>query len=242
MPEGLPSNFGIDAATMKALGSLGGMDPKTMKANGLDPALLKSLGLTGGSKPPTSGVPGLPHGLQPGLSLQQARMEGLDNDTLKLLANGDAAAMQKLMTNPAAAGLMGLDPRMMGLDAQTMAALMAGQDPTKLMSAQSNAMSQANKQMEQAVLKQLGLDAQTVQAMQQQQLQQQQLAQMGMFGLGGMDPKMLQMMGMPQMDQKYLQGLQGIEQSILQQSMGYLGNNLFQNCNKNGIIERYQIF
>ena len=53
-----------------------------------------------------------------------------------------------------------------------------------------------------------------------------------MFGLGGMDPKMLQMMGMPQMDQKYLQGLQGIEQSILQQSMGYLGNNLFQNCNK----------
>lgn len=113
---------------------------------------------------------------------------------------------------------------MMGLDAQTMAALMAGQDPNKLMSAQSNAMSQANKQMEQAVLKQLGLDAQTVQAMQQQQLQQQQLAQMGMFGLGGMDPKMLQMMGMPQMDQKYLQGLQGIEQQILQQSMGYLGN------------------
>jgi hypothetical protein len=233
VPSSVPSSLGadlssaipgIDAATMKALGSLGSMDPKTMKANGLDPALLKSLGLGGPGGPapgtPTSkspsSIPGLPSGMP-----RMPGMEGLDNETLKLLATGDPAAMQKLMANPTSAMMAGLDPRMMGLDAQAMAALMGGQDQSKLLLASSQA------SQEKALLKQMGLDAHTVQALQQQQLQQQQLAQMGLLsgmGLGGMDPKMLQMMGMPQMDQKYLQGLQGIESSILQQSMGYLGN------------------
>merc|ERR1712151_855824 len=143
-------------------------------------------------------------------------MEGLDNETLKLLATGDPAAMQKLMANPTSAMMAGLDPRMMGMDAQAMAALMAGQDPSKLLGL--GATSQASK--DQQMLKQMGLDAHTVQALQQQQLQQQQLAQMGLLsgmGLGGMDPKMLQMMGMPQMDQKYLQGLQGMDQLMAQQ-------------------------
>ena len=65
-------------------------------------------------------------------------MEGLDNETLKLLAQGDPSAMQKLMANPA---LMGMDPRMMGLD---MAALMGGAGQAK--------------QAEQQLLKQFGLD------------------------------------------------------------------------------------
>merc|ERR1711990_694153 len=156
-----------------------------MKANGLDPALLKSLGLGGPGGPapgtPTSkspsSIPGLPSGMP-----RMPGMEGLDNETLKLLATGDPAAMQKLMANPTSA-------------------MMAGLDPSKLLGL--GATSQASK--DQQMLKQMGLDAHTVQALQQQQLQQQQLAQMGLLsgmGLGGMDPKMLQMMGMPQMDQK----------------------------------------
>ena len=203
---------GIDSATMKALGSLGAMDPKTLKANGLDPVTLKSLGLGGPATPKQHSMPGLPPGLAPGFSGGANRMPGMesfDNETLKLLASGDPAAMQKLMTNPATAMMAGLDPRMMGLDPQTMAALMGQADPSKMSLSSVAAMNHTNKQMEQAVLKQLGVDTQTLQAMQQQQLQQQQLAQMGMLGLGSMDPKMLQMMGMPGLDPKYMQGIPG---------------------------------
>jgi len=122
------------------------------------------------------------------------------------------------MANP---GLMGMDPRMMGLD---MAALMG---------ASQQASQQANqaKQAEAQLMKQFGLDPQLLamqQLMQQQQLglQQQQMAQMSMLGMGGLDPKMLSsMMGMPQMDQKYLQGLQGVmpgglDAATMQQILG----------------------
>ena len=134
VPSSIP---GLDAATMKALGSLGQMDPKTMKTNGLDPNLLKSLGIgastttTPTTSKPIPSIPGMP------AMSKMPGMEGLDNETLKLLAQGDPSAMQKLMANPA---LMGMDPRMMGLD---MAALMGG--------------GQA-KAAEQQLLKQFGLD------------------------------------------------------------------------------------
>ena len=130
---------------MKALGSLGQMDPKTMKTNGLDPNLLKSLGI--GAATTTTPATSKPIPSIPGMSsvggAKMPGMEGLDNETLKLLAQGDPSAMQKLMTNP---GLMGMDPRMMGLD---MAALMGG----------AAANNQA-KQAEQQLMKQFGLDPQ----------------------------------------------------------------------------------
>ena len=145
IPGSIPSSIpGLDAATMKALGSLGQMDPKTMKTNGLDPNLLKSLGI--GAATTTTPTTSKPIPSIPGMSsvggAKMPGMEGLDNETLKLLAQGDPSAMQKLMANP---GLMGMDPRMMGLD---MAALMGG------------AANNQAKQAEQQLMKQFGLDPQ----------------------------------------------------------------------------------
>lgn len=239
----------MDQQALQALKSLANADPKSLQASGLDANILRQLGLSG---------PDLSQKRSPSTSSQLAMgkipgMEGLDTETLKALASGDANAIQKIMNTSAASALGlgqpsgqqygshllgGIDPRLLGgVDERTLMALAAsgglgGIDPKMFGmgggggTAGLSAMSHKNS-MDNQLLKSLGLDAQTIHMMQQQELlKQQQLAQqMSMFGMtGGMDQKTLQMLGMSGLDPKLLQsGLDSQAQQLMAQQQAALG-------------------
>jgi hypothetical protein len=225
----------MDPQAMMALKSLSNVDAKSLQASGLDANILRQLGIQPPQASPRHSQPSSsnPYKGIPG-------MEALDTETLKALASGDAAAIQKIMNSSAAASygmatsqasayqnqfLGGIDPRMLGgLDERTLMALAAsgglggGIDPKMFGMPQQNMGKQQNFDNQQ--LKALGIDMQTLQLMQQQEqlLKQQQLAQqMSMFGMGGMDPKTMQMLGASAgIDPKLLQGMSGLDQQTQQ--------------------------
>jgi len=246
-PPTTPQPPQMDQQALQALKSLANADPKSLQASGLDANLLRHLGLSGAENPTKQRSPSTSAGNNPLAAGKIPGMEGLDTETLKALASGDANAIQKIMNTSTASALGmpaqqfgnplmgGIDPRLLGgVDERTLMALAAsgglgGIDP-KMLGALGGAGSLGGmpKGMnENQLLKTLGLDAQTIHMMQQQELlKQQQLAQQmsmfgmgGMAGMGGMDQKTLQMLGMSSgLDPKLFQtGLDQQAQLMAQQ-------------------------